>query len=77
MSDAIEGTRQNGTVRAITYTASGGVMGREMLVDRAGATTVKQRAFVAGGCMYLVFGSGKDGFRRRSRHALFDLFRMP
>jgi hypothetical protein len=76
MSDAIEGTRQNGTVRSVTYTASGGVMGREMLVDRAGATTVKQRIFVKGNCMYLVFGSSKDGPDDAAVTHFLDSFRM-
>jgi hypothetical protein len=76
MSDAIEGTRQNGTVRAITYTASGGVMGREMLVDRAGETTVKQRVFVKDKCMYLVFASSKDGPDDAAVTHFLDSFRM-
>lgn len=61
MSAVIDGTRLNGTVRAVTYKAVGDTMGREMLVDRKGETTVKQRVFVKGNCLYLVFGSAVGG----------------
>lgn len=76
MSEAVDGTRRNGTVRNLVYTASGSVMGREMLVDRTGATTVKQRIFVKGNCLYLVFATTKDGPDDENVAHFLDSFRM-
>ncbi len=61
LSDAVEASRISGTVRNVTYTALDQTMGREMLVDRTDAPTVKQRIFVRDHCLYLVFATTKDG----------------
>ncbi|MEI9888531.1 MAG: hypothetical protein WDN08_18930 [Rhizomicrobium sp.] len=51
-------------------------MGREMLVDRAGATTVRQRIFVKGGCLYLVFASATGGAEDARVAQFLDSFRL-
>lgn len=76
MADAIEGTRLNGTVRNVVYTALGGTMGREMLVDRTGGPTIKQRLFVHGGCLYLIFAGTKDGADDERVAHFLDSFRF-
>ena len=76
MADAVARTRANGTVRNVTYTATGQTMGREMLIDRAGATTVDQRIFVKGGCLYLVFGTATGGPDDEQVRHFLDSFRL-
>ncbi len=76
MADAIARTRANGTVRNVTYTATGQTMGREMLIDRSGATTVKQRIFVKGGCLYLIFGTATGGPDDDQIKHFLDSFRL-
>ncbi len=76
MSEAVEGTRAHGTVRNLTYTALGETMGREMLIDRAGATTVRQRIFARGGCLYLVFATAAGGSDDDQVKHFLDSFRL-
>ena len=76
LSDAVEGSRINGTVRNLTYTALGQTMGREMLVDRAGAPTIKQRIFVKDHCLYLVFATTKSGPDDDQAKHFLDSFRF-
>jgi hypothetical protein len=76
LSAAIEASRLNGTVRNVTYTATGQTVGREMLVDRPGTATVRQRIFVNGGCLYLVFAATKDGPDSEAVTHFLDSFRL-
>ena len=61
LSDAVDAIRTQGTVRNVSYTATGDLVGRVMLVDRLGAPTIKERVFVKGKCLYQVYAADNDG----------------
>ena len=76
LADTVEGTRSSGTVRNLTYTAIGQNVGRELFIDRPGLATVKERIFVQGNCLYLVFASSTGGTDDDRVTHFLDSFRL-
>ena len=76
LSDAIVGTRSSGTVRNVTYVALGQTMGREFMVDRAGASTVRERIFAKDNCLYIVFATTAGGADDERVAHFLDSFRL-
>ena len=76
LSDAIAGTRSSGTVRNVTYVALGQTMGRELMVDRSGAPTVRERLFAKDNCLYIVFATTAGGADDERVAHFLDSFRL-
>ena len=76
LSDTVDAIRSQGTVRNVSYTATGDIVGRVMLVDRPGAPAIKERVFVKGKCLYQIYAGSNAGPDDELVAHFLDSFRL-
>jgi hypothetical protein len=67
---------QGGTLKGLTYVASGKVMGREMLIDKPGQATRRVRIFVSHRRLYAISAASPLGPTDREVEQFMTSFRL-